>query len=81
MLLPVKPFGPMDMELFYFSNEHSVLFLYILKLQNNIHMFYGESYAVQTQKEAGPKVETVKSTSFKRKTDTDGHIHLAGNPG
>lgn len=33
-------------------------------------MFYGESYAVQTQKEAGPKVEAVKATSLKRKTDT-----------
>lgn len=73
MQLPVKPFGPTDMQSFYFSNGHSVLFLYILKLQNNTHTFYGESCAAQTQEEAGPKAETVKATSLKRKTDAGPH--------
>lgn len=36
-------------------------------------MFSGESYAVQIQKEAGIKVETVKATSLKTKTDTGPH--------
>lgn len=30
-------------------------------------MFCGESYVIHTQKEAGPKVETVMATSFKEK--------------
>lgn len=65
MLSPVKPFVSMDMQSFSFSNGHSVLCF--LQLQNNSHVFCGESYAIHTQKEAGPKVETVKATSFKKK--------------
>lgn len=30
-------------------------------------MFCGESYVIHTQKEAGPKVETVKATSLEKK--------------
>lgn len=68
----------------YFTFQMGNLFLFVYFEITKQYMFYGESYTVQTQKEVGPKVRTVKATSFffflKKERYRD-HIHLAGNPG
>lgn len=48
----------------YFTFQMGNLFLFVYFEITKQYMFYGESYTVQTQKEVGPKVRTVKATSF-----------------